>query len=106
MRRASWKERTRCSSDSFVDGEQFVHAMRAGVPRADAREPVLSQLARHLLVGEQGAQVFLHLGAVARNEIIFAWCEEVLGVFPRRTDERNLAGECFKRANGRDAARR
>src|ERR671936_552703 len=76
--------------------------MCTGVAGANGCQPMFNQVARHFFVGQQSAQMLFHLRAVSCDEVIASGLKQLLDIGPRRTDEWNTAGECFKRANCRN----
>jgi len=86
-----------------IDLDEFVDPMGAGMTLQNGLAPMAGQCARELRFGEQALQVPLHLRAVAGDQIILAGAETMFAVFPQRANQRNAAGQRFKRTDCRNA---
>src|SRR2546430_1484227 len=74
-------------------------------PRSGAAAVVRQGLGL-LGVGEQPGELLLHLGAVARHQVVAPDPEEPLAVVPGRRDEGDATGERFEHPDGGDAGER
>src|SRR5690242_16168213 len=80
--------------------------MSASVAGEDGLVAVERELPGELRMLEKSLQLFFHLAAIARDQVVLAGGEEIFAVIPGRTDERDAAGEGFEDADGGDAGER
>lgn len=81
----------------------MVHAMRAGMAVSNGGQPVLGDFPPKVRIISQIGKMVDHLRLVARYEIVLPRPEQVLGILPRRRDQRDPAGKGLEDADRRDA---
>src|ERR1700730_14038728 len=87
---------TEITPEHPADGQQLVNAVGAAVSGRDRRAATFREFRGELWILTDRGEVTAHLGAAPGNQKIFAGREQPLGVVPRRTDQRNPAGESLE----------
>src|SRR5512146_1842055 len=88
-----------------ADAEQLLHAVRAGVAAQHGAIAVVRYLLREGRIVQQAPEVLTHLGAVVGDQIVPSRREEPLAVLPRRSHERNAAGERLEHPDRRNTGK-
>ena len=80
--------------------------MRAGVTRKDRLSSVFRKSVGKFRVVQYGVQVGTHFNAIAGHKKVLSFGEKMFAIVPRGADQRDAAGQRFKRPDRGNAAQR